>query len=543
MQKEISELYNLIKIQNFDKAYSEAKRLHILNKDNTEIIKILAFLHIQKAQFNAAINILETHYDKNPHKKDFDYYSNMGVALKSIEEFQKSLDMYHKAREIDPDSPLCYTVPAEIKLKLRDFNESNKLIDKAIEKIQSSKNQNALHFPNAIKLKTEINVALNQDKQSGIMLLEILKEKFHPDIFYLVANLDYRLIDNDLLTKAEKQLEINDVTFKTKLERFWNVHPIYFGLAIYYQKIDQKKSEYYFHLGNKETMQSLRYNSFDYQKHIGSVIEFYENKFSKISNDDCDSGSNNIFILGTPRSGTTLIESIISSNNEVRSAGELTSAFKLIENFINNSGNQDHDEFIQIFRKTYIDRTNFIRGEFKYIVDKLPENFLYLGIIMKLLPKAKIIRTFRDPWDVAISLYKQRYVTNIPYSASFFNIGVFMSNFEAINNYWSDHINTKSNLMDVKYEHLVDNPSFYQKRMYDFFELQSDFDEEKRRSFFSQTASIRQIGSPVHTKSVQKMEFLGQKDDFYEAIKMQRAYWQKRPNISISDDFFGYSLG
>ena len=162
---------------------------------------------------------------------------------------------------------------------------------------------------------------------------------------------------------------------------------------------------------------------------------------------------------------------------------------------------------------------------------------------MKLLPKAKIIRTFRDPWDVAISLYKQRYVTNIPYSASFFNIGVFMSNFEAINNYWSDHINTKSNLMDVKYEHLVDNPSFYQKRMYDFFELQSDFDEEKRRSFFSQTASIRQIGSPVHTKSVQKMEFLGQKDDFYEAIKMQRAYWQKRPNISISDDFFGYSLG
>ena len=109
-------------------------------------------------------------------------------------------------------------------------------------------------------------------------------------------------------------------------------------------------------------------------------------------------------------------------------------------------------------------RTNFIR-KFKYIVDKLPENFLYLGIIMKLLPKAKIIRTFRDPWDVAISLYKQRYVTNIPYSASFFNIGVFMSNFEAINNYWSDHINTKSNLMDVKYEHLVETPHFIKECM------------------------------------------------------------------------------
>ena len=68
-------------------------------------------------------------------------------------------------------------------------------------------------------------------------------------------------------------------------------------------------------------MQSLRYNSFDYQKHIGSVIEFYD-KFSKISNDDCDGGSNNIFILGTPRSGTTLIESI-SSNNEVEAQESL----------------------------------------------------------------------------------------------------------------------------------------------------------------------------------------------------------------------------
>ena len=67
MQKEISELYNLIKIQNFDKAYSEAKRLHILNKDNTEIIKILAFAY---QKLSAAINILETHYDKN-HEKDF----------------------------------------------------------------------------------------------------------------------------------------------------------------------------------------------------------------------------------------------------------------------------------------------------------------------------------------------------------------------------------------------------------------------------------------------------------------------------------------
>ena len=544
MQKEISELYNLIKIKNLDKAYSEAKRLHQLEKDNTEIIKILAFLHIQRNQFDSAISILENHYNKNPEKKDLDFYLNMGVSLKSIEEYRQSLEMYDKAREINADSSLCYSVPAEIKLKLREFDEALNLIDEALTKIQSGKDQNALRFPNVIKLKTEINVALNKDKENGELLLEILNKEFHPDIFYLIANVNPNLIDKNLLAKAEKQLKINEATFKNKLDRFWHVHPIYFGLALYYQKVDQPKSENFFHLGNKETMQSLRYNSFDYQKSIGNIMECYEKNFSNISETESKLGSNNFFILGTPRSGTTLIESFISSNDEVRSAGELTSANRLIDKFVNHPNDQDLENFMSDFRETYLRRTDFLKGNFKYVVDKLPENFLFMGILMKLLPKSKIIRTFRHPWDVAVSLYKQRYVTNIPFSASFFNIGVFMANFEAINNFWSEGLKDKSNLMDIKYENLVDDPSTYQKKIYSFLGIESDFDEDKRRSFFSQTASIRQIGSPVHSKSVKKQEFLENKQEFYEALQMQRTYWQKKGgNISNSADFFGYKLG
>ena len=543
MQKELSELYNLINIKNLDKAYSEAKRLYRLDKDNTEIIKILAFLHLQRGQFESVISLLEEHYSKNPQKKDFDFYANMGASLKSLEEYKRALEMYEKAKEINSESSLCYSVPAEIKLKQREFDEAINLIDMAINKIRSGKDQNALRLMNVIKLKTEINVALNKDEENGEMLLEILSKKFHPDIFYLIANINVNLIDKNIIAKAEEQLKVNESIFKNKLDRFWHVHPIYFGLAIYYQKFDQLKSENFYHLGNKETMQSLRYNSFDYQKSIGGIIECYNNFFSNLSELDNNFGLNNFFILGTPRSGTTLIESFISSNNEVRSAGELTSANKLIDKFVNDTNNQDYRTFIDEFRKTYLGRTDFLRGEFNYVVDKLPENFLCMGILMKLLPKSKIIRTFRDPWDVAVSLYKQRYVTNIPFSASFFNIGVFMANFEAINNFWSESLKDKSNLMDIKYEDLVDDPSTYQKKIYSFLEIKSDFNEDKRRSFFSQTASIRQIGSPVHKKSIRKQEFLENKQEFYEALQMQRLYWQKRGNVSNSGDFFGYKLG
>ena len=328
------------------------------------------------------------------------------------------------------------------------------------------------------------------------------------------------------------------MSFKNKLDRFWYVHPLYFGLAIYFQKVDQARSEKFYHLGNKETMSSLRYNSFVYQQNIGNITDHYKSSNFELNN-KLESGSNNIFILGTPRSGTTLIESIIGSSNDATSGGELLSGFKLINEFVNNR-NISLNEFIKDFNKKYLDRTSYLRGTFKFIIDKLPENFLFIGYLLKMLPGSKIIRTFRNPWDVAISLYKQRYVTNIPYSASFFNIGVFMSNFEAVNMFWNEQLNTNGSLLDIKYEDLVKNTNHHQK-IYEFLGLKSDYDEEKER-LFSQTASIRQIGGEVHSKSIEKKEFLDHKNEFYDALMMQRKYWEKRGFKYKSNDFFGYKL-
>ena len=540
MQKEILELHKLIKLKNIDKAYIEAKKLYKNNKKNKDIVKLLAYLHIQKSNFDSVLNVLDEYYTKNPQDKDFDYYVNKGVAYKSIEEFKSALSMYDQAIKINPGSPLCFTVPAEIYLKLRKFDTATKFIDTALEKISESNEQDMLHFPNAIKLKTEINVALERDKENGDMLKKILDDQFYPDIFYLLTTINPKLIDNKLLKKAETQLKINDDNFKNKLDRFWYVQPLYFGLAIYYQKINRSKSEEFYHLGNKETMNSLRYNSFEYQKNIGDIINhFQECKFNE--HIDNKVGSNNIFILGTPRSGTTLIESIIGSNENATSGGELLSGFKLINEFVND-GNLNIDEFENNFQRTYLSRTNYLRNEAKLIIDKLPENFLYLGYLLKFLPGAKVIRTFRNPWDVAVSLYKQRYVANIPYSASFFNIGVFMSNYEAVNIFWNKRLKNNIRILDIRYEDLVQNKDYYQKKIYDFLDLKGEYNEEKRKSFFSQTASIRQIGQSVHSKSIEKNEFLENKNEFYDALLMQRKYWEKRGFEFKNNDFFGYKL-
>ncbi len=540
MQKEILELYNLVQNKNIEKAYSITKKLYKDDKNNKDIVKILAYLHIQKSQFDAAMSVLENYYYTNSEEKDFDYFINMGVCLKASEEYEQSLTMYNQATKINPESHMCYTVPAEIYLKLRNFEKSMELLNISLDKI-NLEGQESINFPNTIKLKTEVFVALNKDKENEEMLLKILNKKFHPDIFYLLSIVNSKLIDEKLLKKAEDQLEDYDRKYTNKLDRFWYVHPLYFGLAIFYSKTDQTKSENFYLLGNKEIMGSLRYNSFDYQKDIVNIIQCYEKKFKDVYFEN-NNGENNFFILGTPRSGTTLIESMIASNKEVTSGGELLSARNLIADFVNDINGEDTQSFAKNFKKTYIRRTDFLRGEHDRIVDKLPDNFLYIGYLIKLLPKTKIIRTFRDPWDVAISMFKQRYVTNIPYSASFFNIGVFMANFEAMNIFWNQVIEDKNQILDVKYEDLVEKPEVYQKRIYEFLEIKSDYSEVKRKNFFSHTASIRQIGSEIHKKSVKKEEFLSFKGEFIESLQMQRKYWEKRGLLSEKGDFFGYKL-
>ena len=95
--------------------------LNCLNYNNKDIEKILAYLHIQKSQYDAGIRVLEDYYNDNSEERDFDYFINMGVCHKANEDYELSLKMYEEATKIDPNSHMCYTVPAEIYLKLRNF--------------------------------------------------------------------------------------------------------------------------------------------------------------------------------------------------------------------------------------------------------------------------------------------------------------------------------------------------------------------------------------------------------------------------------------
>ena len=540
MKNEISNILSLINSGDSLKALQEAKSFYNKNENNLDAVKVLAYTYIQIGNFERVIEVLKRGYSKRNDQMDFDYFNNMGYALSQIEEFEESITYLKKASELNnsPSADICL---AEVFLKQRKFKDSKEVILKALDKIKKIGVESFSKFANVFLLISEINGALKQDEETIELFIQILKERFNENIFFLLCNISPGYIEKEIINKAESYLLINEDSFKNKIERFNYVTPLYFGLAMYYQSKDKEKSEAFFDNGNKEIFKSTRYNSHQYQERIVKTMDLYLKKYKSFDEGNREHGEKNFFIVGSPRSGTTLIESIVTANDKVFSGGELKSGKDIIEKNV-LSKEQSLSDLNHRFISKYLRRTSYLRDGHDYIVDKMPENFLYLGIIQKLLPQSKIIRVFRNPWDTAISLYKQRYVINVPYSVSFFNIGVFLANFEAINLFWDKHISIKKNILDLKYEDLVSDYSSNQNIIYEFLEVDMKYDDKKRKEFFSPTASIRQVKKDVHQRSVEKKEFHHHKAEFVDAILMQREYWAKKNISSKKDKFFGYTL-
>ena len=540
MKNEISNILSLINSGDSLKALQEAKSFYNKNENNIDAVKVLAYTYIQIGNFERVIEVLKRGYSKRNDQMDFDYFNNMGYALSQIEEFEESITYLKKASELNnsPSADICL---AEVFLKQRKFKDSKEVILIALDKIKKIGVESFSKFANVFLLISEINGALKQDEETIELFIQILKERFNENIFFLLCNISPGYIEKEIINKAESYLLINEDSFKNKIERFNYVTPLYFGLAMYYQSKDKEKSEAFFDNGNKEIFKSTRYNSHQYQERIVKTMDLYLKKYKSFDEGNRDHGEKNFFIVGSPRSGTTLIESIVTANDKVFSGGELKSGKDIIEKNV-LSKEQSLSDLNHRFISKYLRRTSYLRDGHDYIVDKMPENFLYLGIIQKLLPQSKIIRVFRNPWDTAISLYKQRYVINVPYSVSFFNIGVFLANFEAINLFWDKHISIKKNILDLKYEDLVSDYSSNQNIIYEFLEVDMKYDDKKRKEFFSPTASIRQVKEGIHQRSVEKKEFQHHKAEFVDAILMQREYWAKKNISSKKDKFFGYTL-
>jgi hypothetical protein len=227
-------------------------------------------------------------------------------------------------------------------------------------------------------------------------------------------------------------------------------------------------------------------------------------------------GSDNneaIFVVGMPRTGTTLIERILGSHSEVYSAGELGNFATVLMRELRakvSDPSTPRDELVRLSASidraalgdAYIESTRPFTGKTPRFIDKLPLNFLYVGLIRLALPNAKIISVRRHPLDTCYAIYKQLFVDAYPFSYDLEELARYYAAYDRLMRHWDTVL--PDAVYTVRYEKLVDDFEPEVRRLLEYCGLGYEesclrFHENRTASTTASTVQVRQ---PVYRSSV-----------------------------------------
>ncbi|WP_282153410.1 tetratricopeptide repeat-containing sulfotransferase family protein [Ruegeria atlantica] len=218
-----------------------------------------------------------------------------------------------------------------------------------------------------------------------------------------------------------------------------------------------------------------------------------------------------IFVLGMPRSGTTLTESILNAHPKVLGAGELNDLQNIFGRLRDTDSNvpkavktASGDRLRQRARD-YVEALTQHAPDMPYIVDKMPANFQLIGLIHALMPNAKIVHVARNPFDTCLSCFTRLFERSQLHSYDLVELGRYYNNYSRIMDHWRDVL-PKGAYYNVKYEALVDDIDTEARRLVNYCGLAWDdacleFHKSKRRI---RTASVQQVRQPLYSSSKEK---------------------------------------
>jgi tetratricopeptide (TPR) repeat protein len=241
-----------------------------------------------------------------------------------------------------------------------------------------------------------------------------------------------------------------------------------------------------------------------------------------------------IFIVGMPRSGTTLIEQILASHPDIHGAGELTLLDEIVKKLPNLMHNQQSGEdLLAVLRKLgqeYLDQVRTLAPQQRFIVDKMPDNFRYLGLIHLMLPQAKIIHAVRDPMDTCFSCYTQDFSGGHDYSYDPEMLGRRYQRYRTLMTYWSN-ILPSERILDLHYEKNIAGPEREARRLLEHIGLPWNpvclrFYQTERTVH---TASVAQVRLPIYTSSVARWKHFEQR-----LLPLLHIIQQQKPGYPVS---------
>ena len=396
----------------------------------------------------------------------FEAYGCLGGVYNKQGKLADAIEVYNHMLQLNSDSPDTIAAIAQIHEKQGEAKKAYELLENIVDKYPGN-----------------TNIALTL----GLVARNIPVEKYAIQVILTALNYN-ETIDNNVRAQLYRLLG---------------------GL---YDKLESYSDafEYY------KQANDLTAYPFDVDASLGEFSRlkkvFCTSFFERLATVSKDSRSP-IFVVGMIRSGTSLVEQILCSHPLVFGAGELDNVFNIANSMVNEFDQKTSypecmsslsQESITAAATKYLEYTSELSSGSKNVVDKMPHNFLNLGLIEILFPNARIIHCMRQPMDTCLSCYFQDFGGRHPYTKDLSNLGAYYKQYQDLMQHWKSVLSIE--FLEINYENLVKDPEKSSRQMIDFCGLGWDknclkFNTTNR---VVKTASYYQVRQPLYTKSIER---------------------------------------
>ena len=428
--------------------------------------------------------------------KTVEVYMLLGIKLYALDRFDEAIECYKKCISLDPKNPESYFNMGDCLSVNGDFKKAQICYEQAINL-----------KPNFFQSYNNLgNLFANHGKfQDAISILEkaIQIKPDNAELHYNLSNLK-KYVNKDNQFQLMKNLCSDSAT--DEHSRCY----LAFAIGKAFEDMGELKNAFsYYQKGNSLRRKQVKYN----QKQDSDLFSKIKSSFTKtqeytLQEQDINGEQTPIFIVGMPRSGTTLVEQIISSHDHVAAGGEMKFFVQYGEPIILDKSHINKDTIVS-FRKSYLKNIMNISKVSRMITDKMHINFLYSGLIAAAFPDAKIIHVKRDPSATCWSIYNKCFpfdLKNLEFAYSLDDIVKYYLQYKDLMRFFYDYLPNK--IYELDYELLVINKEEEIRKLIKYLDLDWDdnclLPQNNTRSV--RTASIRQVREKIYQDSSKKWQ-------------------------------------
>ncbi len=468
-----------------DKALSFANDISQKEPDHPKGYTMLGDALMHKGEHELATNCYKFSLEKKPDQPAI--YIALGEAYLLIGETGKAYEFFYKALTLAPENADILQKTGNFLVVVGRLNDAKIMLEKALSLGAKSALQSLLDL--------KIHIGDREDIKNFIDDNWSVFQSKVDDLTYIRAEFSLGKYDNVINLLSGQRVENFNPSKKSAYHNL--LGSSYEKIAEYdkaftcFREQNESKNVKYSNLQMEQTVQEILSNT---EKMDVSTVHY---------KDVTDQQFSPLFVIGLPRSGTSLLEQILNTSEHVVAGGELLFVEAAYKKYFEKK--LSLEEISQWYREKieFITKNQeFPKEAPRWLTDKLPSNFINIGFIKKMIPDAKFLYCNRNPMDNGLSIYRQNFLSTHSYATNLENIAHFISTERQVMEYWLNRY--PEDILTVNYEELVYNFNPVTQQIFEFADLgwNEDVKYFYKNNHYCNTASFDQVRNPVNSKSI-----------------------------------------